>query len=68
MKHLNLNALRVFAIAALFGNFQRAADELNISHGAISQGIKQPDQVSFGAFLRLKVAHAPDEGLQRAVS
>lgn len=41
MKHLNLNALRVFATSGRLGNFQRAAEELNISHGAVSQRIKQ---------------------------
>lgn len=42
MRHnVNLNALRVFAIAARHSNFLRAAEELNISHGAVSQRIKQ---------------------------
>lgn len=40
-QHINLNALRVFAVAARQGNFQRTAEELNISHGAVSQRIKQ---------------------------
>ncbi|PSM17372.1 LysR family transcriptional regulator [Nitratireductor sp. StC3] len=39
--NVNLNALRVFAIAARYGNFLRAAEALNISHGAVSQRIKQ---------------------------
>ncbi len=39
--NVNLNALRVFAIAARYGNFLRAAEVLNISHGAVSQRIKQ---------------------------
>lgn len=39
--NVNLNALRVFAIAARCGNFLRAAEVLNISHGAVSQRIKQ---------------------------
>lgn len=39
--NINLNALRVFAIAARYGNFLRAAEALNISHGAVSQRIKQ---------------------------
>ena len=38
---MNLNAVRFFAIAAQHGNFQRAADALSISHGAVSQRIKQ---------------------------
>lgn len=41
MENLNLNALRVFAVAARLGNFQRAAEVLHISHGAVSQRIKQ---------------------------
>lgn len=41
MRPLNLNALRVFAVAASHGNLQRAADELNLSRGAVSQRIKQ---------------------------
>lgn len=41
IQNVNLNALRVFAIAAQQGNFQRAADVLGISHGAVSQRIKQ---------------------------
>lgn len=40
-RNLNLNALRVFAMAARHGSFQRAAEVLNISHGAVSQRIKQ---------------------------
>lgn len=41
MKQVNLNALRVFALAASHGNLQRAADDLNLSRGAVSQRIKQ---------------------------
>ncbi|WP_415402011.1 LysR family transcriptional regulator [Tateyamaria sp. SN3-11] len=41
MKNLNLNALRVFAVSARHGSFQRAAQELHITHGAVSQRIKQ---------------------------
>ena len=40
-RNLNLNALRVFAMAARHGSFQRAAEALHISHGAVSQRIKQ---------------------------
>lgn len=39
--NVNLNALRVFAIAARCGSFLRAGEALNISHGAVSQRIKQ---------------------------
>lgn len=41
MDNVNLNALRVFAVAARHGSFQRAAEMLNISHGAVSQRVKQ---------------------------
>ncbi|MCC5966816.1 MAG: LysR family transcriptional regulator [Natronohydrobacter sp.] len=40
-QNVNLNSLRVFAAAARHGNFQRAAEVLNLSHGAVSQRIKQ---------------------------
>lgn len=41
MTDVNLNALRVFSVVAAHGNLQRAADELNLSRGAVSQRIKQ---------------------------
>lgn len=41
METLNLNALRVFAAAGRHGSFQMAAAALNITHGAVSQRIKQ---------------------------
>ena len=50
MKNLNLNSLRVFAAAARHGNFLRAGEELNISHGAVSQRIKQLE-IDLGASL-----------------
>lgn len=37
----NLKALRIFAFAARHGSFQSAAEELNITHGAVSQRIKR---------------------------
>lgn len=37
----NLKSLHVFAAAARYGNSQRAAEGLNLSHGAIFQRIKQ---------------------------
>ncbi|MEH6644970.1 LysR family transcriptional regulator [Sulfitobacter sp.] len=40
MENMNLNALRVFAMAARHGSFQRAAEALHISQGAVSQRIK----------------------------
>lgn len=41
MKNMNLNSLRVFACVARHCNLQRAADELNLTRGAVSQRIKQ---------------------------
>lgn len=41
MKNMNLNSLRVFACVAKHCNLQRAADELNLTRGAVSQRIKQ---------------------------
>lgn len=41
MKQMNLNTLRVFAFVARHGNLQRAAEELNLTRGAVSQRIKQ---------------------------
>lgn len=38
---MNLNSLRVFAVVARHGNLRRAADDLNLSRGAVSQRIKQ---------------------------
>jgi LysR family glycine cleavage system transcriptional activator len=40
-RNVNLNAARIFAIAASKGNFQRAAEALHVSHGAVSQRIRQ---------------------------
>lgn len=42
---LNLNALRVFDVAARLGSFQHAADALHISQGAVSQRIKALEEV-----------------------
>ena len=39
--NVNLNAVRIFAIVARYRSFQRAAEVLSISHGAVSQRIKQ---------------------------
>lgn len=38
---MNLNSLRVFSVVARHGNLQRAADEMNLTRGAVSQRIKQ---------------------------
>lgn len=50
MKHMNLNSLRVFACVARHGNLQRAAEELNLTRGAVSQRIKQLE-IDHGAIL-----------------
>lgn len=55
MKQMNLNALRVFAIVASHGNLQRAADELNLSRGAVSQRIKQLE-IDLGVVLLIRGA------------
>lgn len=40
-RSVNLNAVRVFAVVARYSSFQRAAETLSLSHGAVSQRIKQ---------------------------
>lgn len=55
MKHMNLNALRVFAMVARHGNLQRAAEALNLSRGAVSQRIKQLE-LDLGVVLFLRGA------------
>jgi LysR family glycine cleavage system transcriptional activator len=55
MKNVNLNALRVFSIVASHGNLQRAAEELNLSRGAVSQRIKQLE-IELGVILLVRTA------------
>lgn len=55
MKQINLNALRVFSVAARHSNLQHAAEELNLSRGAISQRIKQLE-IDLGVVLLLREA------------
>lgn len=55
MNNVNLNALRVFAIVASHGNLQRAAEELNLSRGAVSQRIKQLE-IELGVVLFVREA------------
>ncbi|QPM92009.1 LysR family transcriptional regulator [Pseudooceanicola algae] len=55
MKNVNLNALRVFSVVALHGNLQRAAEELNLSRGAVSQRIKQLE-IELGVVLLVRGA------------
>lgn len=38
--HLPLNSLRVLAVAARHGSFVRAAEELHVTHGAVSRQIR----------------------------
>lgn len=48
-----LNSLRMFEAAARHGSFARAADELHLTHGAISRQIRQlEDQLGFALFER----------------
>jgi LysR family transcriptional regulator, glycine cleavage system transcriptional activator len=55
MKNVNLNALRVFYVVASHGNLQRAAQELNLSRGAVSQRIKQIE-IDLGVVLLVRGA------------
>lgn len=55
MKQMNLNALRVFSVVASHGNLQRAAEELNLSRGAVSQRIKQLE-IDLGVVLLVRGA------------
>ena len=48
----SLSALRVFEAASRHANFSRAADELHITHGAVSHQIKSLEQ-ELGATLFL---------------
>lgn len=41
MNNLNLNTLRIFSFAARYSSFKAAGEAMNISHGAVSQRIKQ---------------------------
>lgn len=55
MKNVNLNALRVFSVVASHGNLKRAAEELNLSRGAVSQRIKQLE-IELGVVLLVRAA------------
>ncbi len=55
MKNVNLNALRVFSVVASHGNLLRAAEELNLSRGAVSQRIKQLE-IELGVVLLVRGA------------
>lgn len=51
----SLNALLVFECAARHSNFSRAAVELNLTQGAVSQQIRMlEDQVGFALFVRAR--------------
>src|SRR5258708_820274 len=48
-----LNAVKVFEAAARLGSFARAADELNVTHGAVSRQIRTlEDWLGVRLFLR----------------
>jgi LysR family transcriptional regulator, glycine cleavage system transcriptional activator len=48
-----LNAIKAFEAAARLGRFTRAAEELNVTHGAISRQIRLPeDWLGTRLFLR----------------
>lgn len=55
MRNVNLNALRVFSVVASHGNLQRAAEEMNLSRGAVSQRIKQLE-IELGVVLLVRGA------------
>jgi LysR family transcriptional regulator, glycine cleavage system transcriptional activator len=55
MRNVNLNALRVFAVVASHENLQRAAEEMNLSRGAVSQRIKQLE-IELGVVLLVRGA------------
>lgn len=55
MKNVNLNALRVFSVVASHENLQHAAQELNLSRGAVSQRIKQLE-IELGVVLLVRGA------------
>lgn len=55
MKTVNLNALRVFSVVASHRNLQRAAEDLNLSRGAVSQRIKQLE-IELGVVLLVRGA------------
>ncbi len=55
MKNVNLNALRVFSVVASHENLQRAAEELNLSRGAVSQRIKRLE-IELGVVLLVRGA------------
>ncbi len=55
MKNVNLNALRVFSVVASHGNLQRAAEELSLSRGAVSQRIKKLE-IELGVVLLMRGA------------
>lgn len=49
----SLDALRIFAIAARHESYSRAADEIHVTHGAVSQRIKQLEgDLGFSLFER----------------
>jgi LysR family transcriptional regulator, glycine cleavage system transcriptional activator len=45
-----LNAIKAFEAAARLGSFTRAADELNVTHGAVSRQIRALERIASVAF------------------
>ena len=39
-----INALRAFEAAARLGSFSRAADEIFVTHGAVSRAVRQLEE------------------------
>ncbi|TFE36805.1 LysR family transcriptional regulator [Paraburkholderia dipogonis] len=68
MPRVSLNALRAFEATARLHSFSAAADELCVTHGAISRHIRSLEE-QLGVLLLLRNAHATDptpEGLRLA--
>ena len=75
LSHLSLNALRAFEVTARLQSFNAAADELSVTHGAVSWHIRLLGD-SLGLPLLHRSSHGTEpteedrllaEGLSRAV-
>src|ERR1700704_1664716 len=57
-----LNAIKAFEAAARLGSFTRAADELNVTHGAVSRQIRLlEDWLGIRLFLRTSRSAVPTQ-------
>src|ERR1700740_3513386 len=57
-----LNAIKAFEAAARLGSFTRAADELNVTHGAVSRQIRLlEDWLGVRLFLRTRPNAVPSQ-------